>query len=187
MRSFLTALTLVLLLAAGPAASADIIRYQFQNYAFDDGGVATGFFDFDTSLAGPFSFAGNSANFEISVSGGSTASFPAFTYTDENSGPFRRGAGTTSGEVIAVGDYTGSLKRGLYFIVDPSATLGVDPAASLMLSPGNTSEIANISALSFRRQISGSITAAPVPEPTAAALLGLTAITLLPRRRARRG
>ena len=55
---------------------ADIIRWNLVDFKFLDGGTATGFFDWDTVAA-------TSPNYEISVSGGNTANFPAFTYTDE--------------------------------------------------------------------------------------------------------
>lgn len=57
-------------------AQAAIIRWNLNDFTFLDGGVANGFFDWDNVLL-------NSPNYDIAVSGGNIATFPAFSYTDE--------------------------------------------------------------------------------------------------------
>lgn len=76
-KSLVWGLTFAALVMAWAApARADIIRWNLVNFEFLDGGVANGFFDWDTAAL-------TSPNYDIALSGGNTLTFPAFSYTDE--------------------------------------------------------------------------------------------------------
>ncbi len=80
MRNFLNCVLAVIAAAAATPARAALINETLTDVAFRDGGIATGFFIFDTST-------GKLTSWSISVSGGDTSTFPAFTYTQSNSNP----------------------------------------------------------------------------------------------------
>jgi hypothetical protein len=156
-------------------AQAASIRYTF-DAAYDDGAVATGFFDWDTDLpdiASPHDGASN--NYEISFSGGA---FSDLTYTDEVDG-FMSTAGSLVGvgSIMEVGDlFSGVNSRNFTFIVDTNLFfLGTDLYIPLTISPGNTYEADFSSGVNFRNMISGSLTGTlvAVPEPSTALLLGI--------------
>ena len=54
-------------------AIAELLRWSLQDVRFNDGGVATGFFVFDTTVLD-----GTAKDFDIKATGGQ---FPAFEYT----------------------------------------------------------------------------------------------------------
>ena len=89
------------LVAASPAFAV-VITWELNNFVFEDGGVASGFFDWDTVTQ-------DSTNFEISVSGGNTGSFPAFTWSDD-SGHTQVG-GTPATDVVVFTDDVGEAIR----------------------------------------------------------------------------
>jgi len=60
-------------------ATADLLRWNLQNVAFNDGGVATGFFLLDTQTAGSLT---PLADFDVKVTGGK---YPAYEYTPQSS------------------------------------------------------------------------------------------------------
>lgn len=72
-------LALAALLLSPMVAQADVITWHLADFQFDDGGSASGFFDWDTDT-------GSAINWEIMVSGGNTTDFPEMTYTDESGG-----------------------------------------------------------------------------------------------------
>ena len=73
-------------------ANAKIIRYTLDNVTFEDGGTASGYFEWDTSLPNITNeYQGASVNYDVSVSGGG-AVFPTFNYLPANSGPMSAGA-----------------------------------------------------------------------------------------------
>lgn len=65
-----------LALAFATPARTEIIHWNLNQFEFVDGGVANGFFDWDT-------VAQTSSNYDIIVSGGDTAVFAPLSYTDE--------------------------------------------------------------------------------------------------------
>jgi hypothetical protein len=60
----LAATAALALLPAGSSAQAAVITWTLQNVTFDDGGTASGFFDYDTT-------SGRAENFDITTTGGS--------------------------------------------------------------------------------------------------------------------
>jgi hypothetical protein len=59
-------------------AAADTIHWTLHNGAFEDGGVVSGGFDWDTTLH-------RATSWDFSVSGGDTSTFPAATYSNGTS------------------------------------------------------------------------------------------------------
>lgn len=162
-------------------AKAGMIRYTF-NATFDDGAVATGFFDWDTDLPDIVSLHdGASNNYEISVSAGV---FPALTYTDEVDGDIRRGGSLIgTGPLFEIGNlFSGVNERQVTFGIDANQyLLGTDLAIPLLISPDNTTQAGRVNlALTFRQMTSGSLSGTViVPEPSTFALVAIGGIALV--------
>lgn len=75
--AWMNILTAVLALLFATRVFAVPIIWTLNGVTFDDGGMATGSFDFDADTS-------TLLNWDISVSGGNTGSFPALTYSTAN-------------------------------------------------------------------------------------------------------
>jgi hypothetical protein len=172
------------ILFIAPHAEASIIRWQLNSFNFSDGGTASGFFDWDTSLTA-------SSNFEISVAGGGVATFPPLTYSDDLGQFF-----STGGTTLTFGSSSVFPSAGRQF------RLGVNPLTLLDTPVSNLALFASSPTLdedfveclcftSFRRGttgvafLSGSFVSDKVPEPGTLALfgIGLGGLALARRRR----
>jgi hypothetical protein len=178
--SMLAAVT-IFVVAAAPAAP---IVWTLQNVTFSDGGTATGSYVYDANT-------NTVTNWSIAVSGGTTATFPAFTYNTTTSNLSSFGPSAT--QVI---------------FDDPSQIFGGNPLQprilDLVLNAPMTNAGGVITLLSgppivgfdgsrecyncspFRTAVSGSL--AEIPEPTSALLISsafalMIAFTGLRRRR----
>jgi len=74
MKHCLTVLLLSLCLALPMTANAATVRYVINDGTFNDGGTFSGFFDYDSGTD-------SITTYELSVSGGNTGTFSAFTYS----------------------------------------------------------------------------------------------------------
>jgi hypothetical protein len=64
-------------LSSAARTDAATITWTLNNFTFADGGVASGFFDWNTVTQ-------SSPNYAVSVSGGNTTTYPPLIYTDES-------------------------------------------------------------------------------------------------------
>ena len=162
-------------------ANAKIIRYTLDNVTFADGGTASGYFEWDTSLLNLVSeYQGASVNYDVSVSGGG-AGFPTFNYLSGSSGPMGRGGSVGGKRILEIGD--GSRKLG--FIPDTDfGIIGIDLNIPLLVSPANAFELVN-PPFAIRSITGGSLvgtdvspvpTATPVPTLPFYVLLALTGL-----------
>ncbi|HET9146596.1 MAG TPA: PEP-CTERM sorting domain-containing protein [Acetobacteraceae bacterium] len=167
----LFAASLVITCLATATASADVV-YNLQNVGFSDSGITTGTLTINTS--------GDVSAYDISVSGGDTSSFPAFTYDPTNSSEY---AFQASGDKI----YTFAQDNSYRQLRLPVATL-LSPAGGTYILAANNSyggECFNCSP--YRGLTGGKLVSAPtsVPEPAPLAILGtgLIGLGLLRRRK----
>ena len=147
------------LLGMVATAQADVIRYTLVNVEFEDGGTATGYFDWDTDLPdlAP-EFSGASVNYEINVSGGNETDFPPISLTDENSGAAGTGGTINDNRILTFGITYAPPNRQVALIPDPAVgELGVDLNIALYISSGNTFDLATSPAFVVRDIIGGSI------------------------------
>lgn len=167
MRSYLKfGAALALVLGAASAAQATLITWTLKDVAFDDGGTAAGFFEYNP-------MAQTLGNFNIGVSGGDTSLFPSFTYTPTSAPlPAWDGAGlfflfgTPEGRQIRFG------------VAAPLPATG--GTVALDLTNMFASECYNCAP--FRSFTGGSLVGGAVPEPESWAMLiigfGLTGALL---------
>ena len=121
-------------------ANAKIIRYTLDNVTFADGGTASGYFEWDTSLLNLVSeYQGASVNYDVSVSGGG-AVFPTFNYLSANSGPMSASGIIFPNRILVLG--VGGRKLNL-IPNTAGGTIGIDLNIPLLISPGNTYELVN--------------------------------------------
>ncbi|MEM1397798.1 MAG: VPLPA-CTERM sorting domain-containing protein [Pseudomonadota bacterium] len=73
-KHYLTVLLLSLCLAVPTTAGAATFRYVINDGAFNDGGIFSGFFEYESGTD-------SITTYELSVSGGNTGTFSAFTYS----------------------------------------------------------------------------------------------------------
>lgn len=177
---FVVAMTLGL----AAEAHAAVIRYTFVNFTFEDGGTATGFLDWDTSLPDIVSqFSGASVNYDITVAGGDTLDFPAFNYTDEAAGPIVSPGDVGINPLLVIGDVNSGLARQIA-ILPNGAALGVDLNIPLLISNANTGEKRQLGdPIGERQQETGALVGEVIPEPASATLLAIGGVALLRRRR----
>ena len=163
---------LVGLFAAAPA-SAVIITWELNNFVFEDGGIATGFFDWDT-------VAQSSTNFEFMVSGGDTATFPAFTWDDESGvtlfaidDPGNQTLAFHTNGVVPRRDFRIGLDS-LSALDTPIAMLF--PSVQTSTSPGTFVDCFNCGPFRVSATAGGAFlsadTGVPVPEPATVLLVG---------------
>jgi len=153
-RSFATLLfASAVSLAAGSEAFADPVTWTITGGTFTDGGTLTGSFVFDADTV-------TFSQVNLTVSGGNTTAFPAFTYTDSNSRA--QDFGVAQGHVVYLFTVTGSpTNRQLILAFVPNLTNAGGPV-SLFVSAGNAAELNN--RFADERDISGG-TANGVPVP----------------------
>ena len=176
---------LVIALLTAQASFCAQVTWSLQNVVFSDGGTATGSFVYDTSTDTVVSYS-------ITVSGGDTSTFPAWTYqkgTNHNTGAdVFISNGTIEFETDLV--YGGHLRLLDLPVVVQSQTSGT---VSLSLSNEYGAECYNCAP--YRTFTSGTVTStptspSPVPAPPALILtctgLGAAALYELKRRLARR-
>ena len=121
-------------------ANAKIIRYTLDNVTFADGGTASGYFEWDTSLPNITNeYQGASVNYDVSVSGGG-AVFPTFNYLPANSGPMSASGIVFPNRILVLG--VGGRKLNL-IPNTAGGTIGIDLNIPLLISPGNTYELVN--------------------------------------------
>lgn len=147
------------LLGMVATAQADVIRYTLENVTFEDGGTATGYFDWDTDLPDAVpEYSGSSVNFEISISGGNETDFPPIMITDENSGAMGQGGTIDDKRIFGFGNLDAPVNRLVYLIPDPaSGEVGVDLAIPLYISTDNSIEISTQAGFLVRNMTAGSI------------------------------
>lgn len=161
----------VLLLGSTLPAAAAVFIATLQDVTFEDGGVATGFFRFDTN-------SNTVLNWSISVAGGSTPGLPPFTYDPSNSS-----SSVGTGDLgLPLTDFTFSTpdrRIGLLLANTFPASGGSDP---LVIWPagqgGHESGFECTQCNSFRNFASGSIVAELVP-PAPVPALDAPALALL--------
>lgn len=153
----ITIAALTLALAAQPPASAQPITFNI-DFTFEDGGMGSGSFDFDSSLAFPDAY----SNAMVNVMGGT---FAATFYNDVNGG----------------NDIT------MQLINDPGFPQGeiffswVNPISSIPL--GGSTDVLGEEEQGGNIRLIKSGTATAVPEPPAVGLLLWGGVMLLTRRR----
>ncbi|MDJ0926965.1 MAG: hypothetical protein QNJ73_04865 [Gammaproteobacteria bacterium] len=176
-RKTLFSAAVVLLLASGVAGAAPLV-WTLTNVEFDDGGTATGFIEFDAALAaaGPCDpVCPGLIDGSITVSGGDQTTFPPFTYDATNvlAETFPPDPPRFPGHIFTIKRLADDRLLSLY-------------TASPLTDAGGTVDLIQIDSFvgsvecyncdPFRRIVSGSLTAIPLP---AAAWLFLSAIGLL--------
>ena len=160
------ALGALLLFLIGGTALAAPVKWSLQNANFVDGGMASGWFIYDatSNAVGPYL---------IDVSGGDTATFPAFTY-EAGVAPNTAAYAFSSPMYVVFDtnipspdpDYPEAFRE----LRVQVATWMTDTGGEIPMSSGE--ECYNCSPFrSFAR--GGSIVGQPVPEPTLLALLGV--------------
>jgi len=144
-------------LAGNSAAWAASVSWTITGGTFTDGGTLTGTFVYD-AVAQSF------GTYTLSVAGGSTAQFPAFTYTNANSAaiPFGSAAGHNVYQISVTGDPN---HRQLILGFNPNLT-NDGGSVSLFVSAGNATELNN--SFANARDVSGGTalgTVVPQPPP----------------------
>ena len=180
----LGALALTTALVTAPAAIAAPLTWTLNNAVFNDGGTVTGSFVWD---AATYSF----GDYSFTVSGGDTATFTPFTYTNANASTdymftptynflydlFIFGTDTTNPAF-------GPRSRTLYIL--PSTTL-TDAGGSVALDISSSLNGGECYYCDPSRPfVSGSLSAAAVPEPASWAMMvaGFGLVGAMRRRRA---
>jgi hypothetical protein len=176
------AVAVALVLAASPA-TAQVNTWNLVGVTFADGGTASGFITYDASTD-------TIVDWDVSVSGGNEATFPAFNYTSSNS------SGTTSviaglpQPLLRVG--VGGAPGDRQFRVTPTLALdGADPSVPIdTVSNGGSGSVECFNCGPSRLISDGDLVLAAVPvtgtfgRAALAALLLAAAIGTLRRRAA---
>ncbi len=163
------------------SANAAVVRWELNEFFFNDGGTASGFFDWD-------SVAGEAINYDVLVQGGDASTFASFRYTDEttleqsvvsNFRPF------VDQVTIQFADAVGPGARILRIVVEPHTALDAPVGA---LAVKSFEECINCSP--FRLGNSGAFLSGAfvhdIPEPGSlpnVALAGIVLAAVLWRRR----
>jgi hypothetical protein len=169
-RSLIAALGLIVLLSLPSIASADgvTVKWTLSGVSFDDGGMASGFFDYNAL---------NNAYSAINITTTAGSAFGGATYTSVNvifqSTKFGVFLGPT-------GDLTNTP---LLFLMFDSALNDLGTPVSLIGIGEGTCDNSKCSANTFLRAIGGDLSgtpiSTPVPEPSAVLLLGLGLVALM--------
>jgi len=152
-----------LALAGHSMAVAALVDWTM-NGTFADGGTLNGSFTFDANTH-------TATNWNLSVAGGNTATFPPFTY-DPLDTVFQSG-GTVGGHFI-LQFRTPAFDRFVFFAFNPDLT-NAGGTTNVFVSPGNSSELVIAGTVGTSRDFtSGSATGtAETPEPATLALVSL--------------
>jgi hypothetical protein len=163
-------LSAIVLLFIASAAQATVIRYTLENVVLDDGGTASGYFDWDTTLPDAVpEYQGSSVNYEISISGGDEVTFPPFVYSDEVAGEVSSGGSISGTRILQFGEAGSPPNRLITLIPDATAgVIGQDLDIPLVISPDNSIEIVNVSTFEVREFSSGSLRGQVISQPARA-------------------
>jgi hypothetical protein len=159
-------------------ASASPLTENLQNATFYDGGVATGFFIFETASS-------SITDWSISVSGGNTGTFPALIYTPANS-VASAGAGDLGFPLTGFSFGLNDFSRYLALLLESSLPLGGGADPFHIWPNGEAGHSYGFECLNctpFRNLATGSVVGAAVPEPGSVALVGLGLAAFALRRR----
>jgi hypothetical protein len=150
-------------------ASAEVVRWDLQNMKFDDGGTASGFFFWNADQPGGQFI----TDFDIKVSGGNTAIFPAFEYTPANT-PITAGDARFSNMIFFGQNFMGSNKgRAFVLTVTPGLTDAGGTSVMATDQPPGSEELFPPPIYSRHIVPGGQVTAITVPEPSRAIFLAL--------------
>ena len=174
--SSLSALLLAAVLLVPVSAQAVPIQWTISGATFDDGGALSGSFIYDADTL-------TASNWNLTVTGGDTSTFPSVTYTPSNS-DFGFG-GTIAGHPIH--EFIMPAQRFLALPFDPNLSNAGGPA-DIFVSPGNSMEL-SLSPFEVRNIVEGAANGVPletVPTPGSLALLGTGMLGLVGYLRRRR-
>jgi hypothetical protein len=154
-------------LFCGVPTLAEALTWTLNGATFADGGTATGTFDFDAATS-------TLSNWNISVDGGDTGSFPPFTYA----------VGTATASIANLGNPTDTF---LFTKISDVRELRMTPLQNLTDSGGtvplnlhtafgNSGEVECFNCSPFRIITAGRLSA---PRPAAAPLLDMRGLTVL--------
>ena len=145
-------------IAMASVSHATLVRWTIQDGLLDDGGLVTGWVDYDADAP----FGQRVPDWEMMSAGGDTAVFPDFIYDTSSSRAIQQTFGFTFEDPIT--------SRILVLrAIDPLTNAG--GSVPLARGSGNSRECFNCDP--YRRFASGSLVGVPVPEPSSAVLVAL--------------
>lgn len=147
----------------GTTATAIPVTWNLSGVTFDDGGTASGWFDYDADVNSVF-------DYDISVAGGDTGDFPEISYTDDNSsvGIYPR----TGQEDVFIFQIDLSDRQFRITPVDELTNLGGTVAVDLFTAYNGSSGVECFNCNPWRRITAGELVAS-IPEPATLALFGI--------------